>query len=118
MIKDVMRRAIRSAVEKANGKIVIGQATPIQMGFVVALLGFVLGCVWWAATINAKLDLLVGKVDAAKDISESNRLAIDSLKLWKAEIDRSGSKAVDALKSEFEQFKMDFRVHCAKGSGP
>lgn len=37
----------------------ISENTTVQVGLVLAVLGFVAGAMWWAATINAKVDSLL-----------------------------------------------------------
>lgn len=92
----------------------ISQATPVQIGFVIGLLGVIVAVVWGAATMNAKLDVVLAKIGTVEANNTSLRSDVAALQVWRAEIDRSGSKAVDELKKEFTVFKTEFQIHLAQ----
>lgn len=100
--------------EDAPPKRTLSSATPIQIGMVLGFMGVFGGVVWGAATMNAKLDVVLSKIGLVENVSVGLRKDVDDFKIWKAEIDRSGSKAVDDLKKQLESFKTEFQIHIAQ----
>ena len=97
---------------------VITQATPVQIGMVLGIFGVIIGIVWGAAnmsaTMNAKLDVVIAKMGSLETANTSMRADLNGLLVWKAEIDRSGSKSLDELRKSFDQFKSEFQIHMAQ----
>lgn len=106
---------MKSETDEENNtpKRAIGSATPIQIGMVIGFMAAFGGIVWGAATMNAKLDVVLANMRNVEDNNKGLRSELNGLLIWKAEIDRSGSKAVDDLKKEFELFKSEFQIHVA-----
>lgn len=42
-----------------ESKVIIGEATPVRIGFVILLFAGLVSSIWWAATITSKLDTLI-----------------------------------------------------------
>ena len=42
-----------------NGRAVIGEATPVRIGLVILFLGVFGSGVWWASSVNSKLDSII-----------------------------------------------------------
>jgi hypothetical protein len=97
-----------------NGRRGIGTATPIQIGMVIGFMSVFGGIVWGAATMNAKLDVVIAKIGSVENANGAMKADVDALKVWKAEVDRSGTKHVEALHKEFETFRTDFQIHVAQ----
>lgn len=110
--------AIKSAAHRANEKVVLGETTPIRMSVVIGLLGFVGACIWWGATVSAKLDVVIGKVTNVENNHAAVRADVDALKVWKAGIDRSGSPALEDLRKEVYGLREDFRLHSRMNGKP
>lgn len=103
----------RMSEEEDTPKKPITSATPIQIGMVLGFMSVFAGIVWGAATMNTKLDVVLAKMGSVEDNNKALRSDLNGLLIWKAEIDRSGSKPVDDLKKQFEQFKTEFQIHIA-----
>lgn len=78
----------------------IGQSTPIQISMVVALLAIFASWIWWAATINSKLDVLVNRQTTIESTLTTIRNDVESLKAWKVEIQSVGSPKVQKLEDD------------------
>lgn len=100
--------------EETPPKRTLSSATPIQIGMVLGFMGVFGGVVWGAATMNAKLDVVIAKIGSVENVNVVLRKDVDELKIWKAEIDRSGSKGLDDLRKQFDSFKTDFQIHIAQ----
>lgn len=106
-----MTRPSSEQIDPPKG--IITAATPIQIGIVFAFLSLVVGTVWGAATMNAKLDVVIAKIGSVETVNNGLRTDVNNLMIWKAEIDRSGSKQVDELRKSLEAFKTQFEIHIA-----
>lgn len=104
----------RSMQTDENPKTAITQATPVQLGMVFAFLALVISAVWGAATMNAKLDVVISKIGSVESANTTLKTDLDNIKMWRAEIDRSGTKQLDDLRKQFEAFKTDFQIHIAQ----
>ena len=74
----------------------------------------VVGSVWGLATMNAKLDVVIAKIGSVETVNNALRSDVNNIMIWKAEIDRSGSKSVDELRKSLEAFKTEFQIHMAQ----
>lgn len=92
----------------------ISEATPVQIGLGLGILGVVIGIVWGAATMSAKLDVVIAKITTVEANYATTRQDLDALRLWRAEIDRSGSRALDEFRKEFVDFKTAYQLHIAQ----
>lgn len=109
-----MKRLQLMAQKVTNGRVALGETTPVKLGLVVIILGLVFSVVWWAATMNAKLDILVSKIGVIETSNTDMKKQVDELKLWRAEIDRSGTRALESLRNEVSELRLEFRLHAAK----
>lgn len=67
---------------KDNGtrRFSLSDQTPVQLGLLLAVIGGVCACIWWAATINSKLDSVL-KLQAASDtLASQTRRDLDTLR--------------------------------------
>lgn len=65
----------------------IGENTTVQIGVIGGVLGFVIGAVWFAATLNAKVDSLISITTAQGKLTETVKTEQDALekRVWKLE---------------------------------
>ncbi len=45
--------------DEDSGKLIIGEATPVRIGFIISMLALFATGIWWAASINSKLDSIL-----------------------------------------------------------
>ena len=45
--------------DEDTGKFIIGEATPVRIGLILGFLGIFATAIWWAASINSKLDTIL-----------------------------------------------------------
>lgn len=55
----------------------LGLSTPIQVGALIGVAGFLVGSIWWAATMQAKLDQLLDEVKGVRAL-ESKMVDIEA----------------------------------------
>lgn len=89
----------------------LGHTTTVTIGLVIGILGTLFACAWWGATVSAKLDVLVGNMGNVQSDYKALRNDVDSFKLWRAEVDRSGTRALDELRKEVSALRMEFEIH-------
>lgn len=100
-------------------KLWLSESTPIKLGFLVTLLGTLLGgigaFIWWAATINAKLETLVTLRTADSALMATVAKDVSELQRWRIQVDAAGSPtiraAVDRLEKDLEALRVDVRLH-------
>jgi len=64
----------------SNEKI-ISEATPIRIGLVIAFLTVFGGGIWWASSVNSKLDSIISTISESKTVSIETEKDITDLKL-------------------------------------
>jgi hypothetical protein len=47
-------------------KNVLGEKSNIQIGFALVLAGFIVGAIWWAATMQSKMDQVIEEVKVSQ----------------------------------------------------
>lgn len=104
-------KSIRTVIEKANGKMTLGETTPVKLGLVLIIFGILIAGVWRAAEISTKLDMVMLTISTIKDDNKILKSDVDTIKLWKAEIDRSGSRALDDVRKEVMLLREEFKIH-------
>ena len=99
--------------------LVLSGTSPIQVKFigwlVIVCAGGFGGWIWWAASMSAKLDVVISgqaaQVMASKSISED----VTRLKEWRVQIDTVGSpallKRVDDIDRRVETMSKEFELH-------
>jgi hypothetical protein len=94
----------------------IGQKTPIQLGFVIAIVITCLSCVggactlaWWASTLTA--DMAWVKTSLATIVTRFNDL--DGLKSRVQMIETYGSPKLGELDKRVEKIEKDLELHKA-----
>ena len=99
--------------------LVLSGTSPIQVKFigwlVIVCAGGFGGWIWWAASMSAKLDVVISgqaaQVMASKSISED----VTRLKEWRVQIDTVGSpallKRVDDIDRRMETISKEFELH-------
>lgn len=109
-----MAKARRALAQVVSNNRPIGENTSVRVSLMLGIVGLVVACVWWASSINAKLDVLVSRMGSYETEKAMIRSEVDSLKLWRAEVDRSGTKALDTLRTEVNALKMEVEIHAAR----
>lgn len=62
-------------------KIAISESTPVRIGLVLVFLGAFASAVWWAASINAKLDAIItNQSNVGTSISELKAVQVSTAK--------------------------------------
>lgn len=107
----MLMKSVNRVMQKANGKVTLGESTPVKLGLVILFIGFCLSLAWWAATISAKLDVVVSDIRVIKGDEKDLKAQVDDLKLWKAETDRNGTRSLDELRKEVMMLREEFRIH-------
>ena len=102
----------------------LGRGTPVQMGFVFSILGLGAGIIgtwiWWAATINSKLDALIGEQASINRVLTQENQDIAELKLWRVQIDTIGTKPtverLDRIDKRLDFVQREIEEHINKTS--
>ena len=62
----------------------LNEKSYIQIGLVLVLIGFIVGCIWWAATMQSKMDQVIEEMHGSRslrtEVSE-NEMKIKILEL-------------------------------------
>lgn len=87
-------KAIRTVVQKSRTTVPLGETTPIQLGFVIMVLGAflaaILAAVWWASAMNAKLDMVVLRVSEVEKYNQQLQELRTELRVHMASEPRKG----------------------------
>lgn len=98
---------------------VLSGASPIQVKFigwlVVVLAGGFGGCIWWAATMSTKLDVVIAnqsvQMAAIKAVVED----VSRLKEWRVQVDTVGSptiaKEVGEMRQQINDLQKQLDMH-------
>jgi hypothetical protein len=89
-----------------DGK-VLSENTPIKVGLLITLAGFLFGAVWWAASMHSKVDQLVelGRAHAIADSTQNS--AINAMENRIHTLEKFGSDPVVQRVSELERKMSD-----------
>lgn len=101
--------------------IAISDSTPVRLGLIICLLGICAagfgGWIWWAATISAKMDVLLTQQGAMVQTSNGHSKDIEELKSWRKMIDSVGTPAMmaktDDLEKKVQELSRQFELHKA-----
>lgn len=89
---------------------VLGDSTPVRLGFIIGLVvvlaGGFGGCIWWAATLSSKTDTIIAQLTMLNDKSNGHGAAISDLQAWRKLVDTVGTAAMMNKTSDLEK-KMD-----------
>lgn len=112
---------IRQSDSEPETPVVLSGSSPIQVKFigwlVLILAGGFSGCIWWAATMSTKLDVVIA--NQSTQIATTKAMAEDLalLKEWRVRIDTVGSpemvKRTEALRKDLDELRTKFDLHLA-----
>jgi hypothetical protein len=107
--------------KEQTGNIVLSGASPIQVKFigwlVIVCAGGFGGWIWWAASMSAKLDVVIAGQAAQTLSAKATSEDVTRLKEWRIQIDTVGSPAlvrrVDSIDARLEELSKKFELHLA-----
>lgn len=109
---------MKNVIEKANGKMTLGETTPIRMGLVLIIIGILIAGVWRAAEISTKLDMVMLTTAAVKDDTKLLRDDLDNLKASVKDdnksiqfVERSRTRELDDIRKELSLLREEFKNH-------
>ena len=89
--------------DKRGEEVELSERSNVQIGLVIGIVAFVCGAVWWAATIQAKLDTMV---TLFQEFQKSNTHLITSYQEIANRvtiIDKTGTEALRELQEEIDR---------------
>lgn len=108
-------------VEDVEQSGVLGESTHVKLGFIIAFLGLCAGglgvWIWWAATINSKLDMMLTHEQSTMQAIQQIQKDVNDLESWRKVVDTVGTPTVSPrlsqLEKDMDKLTKDLELHIA-----